>query len=296
MKTKTLLALAITIVLGAASAHAGDVGSGVKRGGDEFAQDAKAFGKAVKGLSGKIHNEIASGSTQMITGPTGQSIMIVGDVTQEAATAIASQYDSSRDALRCVAQDPINPFLDSGCVVQYGGRTLIHTLHVAGDGTQTLIVGAADILSEVFNGFSRVMLSAARNTGELNTPVGAFFLLTYHVTKGGETALRFAMVDVVGRSALVLVDEGANLAIAPIDAMYDVVTLHWKRAGVKIINLPLKAINAAMNIPLRIIFGDKSKNLVARTVSPLGRLVNSTLGIENERARSLSKSRAGLGH
>jgi hypothetical protein len=293
MKNKTLLALAIALTVGAASARA-DVGDGVKRGGDVFAQDANAFGKAVKGLSNDINNEILSGSTQIVTGPTGQTIMIVGDVTKEAATAISDQYDHSRNALRCVSNDPLNPFQDSGCIVQYGGRTLILTLNVAADGTQTLIVGAADVLSQVFDGFSRVMLSAAQNTGELNTPVGAFFLLTYHITKGGETVLRFAMVDVVGRSALVLVDEGADLVVAPIDAMYDVVTLHWKRAGVKIINLPLKAINAVVNIPLRIIFGEKSKDFVSRTVSPLGRLINNTLGIDDNKANELNHSRAGL--
>lgn len=296
MKTKTLLALAMTLVLGATLAMASDIGEGVKRGGDEFAEDAKAFGKAVKGLSDEIHNDILSGSTQMVTGPTGQTIMIVGDVTQEAATAISAQYNSSRDALRCVSNDLLNPFKNSGCVVQYGGRTIILTLHVAENGTQTLVVGAADVLGEVFNGFSKVMLSAARNTGELNTPVGAFFLLTYHISKGGETALRFAMVDIVGRSALILIDEGANLAVAPIDALYDVVTLRWKRAGVKIINLPLKAINAVANVPLRIIFGQSGKDLVKRTVSPLGRVINKTLGINDERARELGRSRAELGH
>jgi hypothetical protein len=293
MKVTTLLALAAVLTM-TVQAKASVPGT-IRNAGNAFEQDAKDFGKAVKGLSHDVSNEIIDGSTQTVTGPSGQAIILVGDVSGQAANAIADQLEHTGGALRCVADDLLNPFSTSGCVVQYGGQTLILGVNTASNGAQTLVIATADGLSEVFNGFSRVMQSAANTTGGMSNPVGAFFLLTYQISKTGETVMRFALVDVAARSARILVEEGSSVVVAPIDALYDVVTLHWVRAGVKIINLPLKAANAALNIPLRIIFGHKAKNGLMRAVSPMGRLINHTLGIPDQRANDKMQSRAGLG-
>ncbi len=294
MKTRLIITLA-ALSFAATGSFAKDIGDKVKSGGQTFEQDANAFGQDIKDISSQTNSEILSGSTQMVTGPTGEAVMLVGDVGGEAASAIASQYHSTGDSLRCVAQDLLNPFKDGGCVVQYGGRTIVLAVATAANGSNLLIMAAADGLSEAFTGFSRVMNASADATGRLENPVGAFFVLAYHVTKAGETVLRFALVDVVSRSVLILADEGTTVVSAPIDAMYDVITLHWKRAGVKIINLPIIAANAIINVPVRIIFGSKHRDVLLKTLSPMGRLVNKTLGIRDERARDLEKSRTGLG-
>lgn len=293
MKSRLIITLA-ALTFAATSSFAKDIGEKVKSGGETFEQHANEFGQEIKDLSEKTNSEIVNGSAQMVTGPAGESVMLIGDVTGEAASAIASQYSSTGDALKCLAKDPLNPFKDSGCVVQYGGRTIVLAVATTANGSHLLIMAAADGLSEAFNGFARVMDAAADGTGRLENPVGAFFVLAYHVTKAGETVLRFALVDVAGRSVLILADEGTTVVSAPINALYDVVTLKWKRAGVKIINLPLIAANAIVNVPVRIILGSSKKDAVMKTVSPMGRFVNKSLGIRDQRARDLHKSRAKL--
>jgi hypothetical protein len=245
----------------------------------EFDKDARAFGHSIEALHNKVRNEMASGAVQIVAGPAGEVVELVGDVTAEAGLAVDGEYQRTKRGLKCIAKDPINPFKDSGCIVQYGGRTLALVIATADDGTEIVIVAAADTMSEVFNGFKHVMNSAANATGRMSNPVGAFFVLTYNVSNLTEMAVRFALVDIGARSVSILAEQGTKIVAAPLSALYDVVTLRWGRAGIKIFNLPERLLNSAVNIPVEIIFGRKQKDLVLRTLSPLGRWVDHGLGL-----------------
>ncbi|MES3039402.1 MAG: hypothetical protein V4736_15950 [Bdellovibrionota bacterium] len=283
----TLMALTVGLTLVTPPVQA-DIGDHVQNAGESFEKDAEKFGTAIKSISGELNSQIGSGAVRVVTGPSGQAVMLVGDVTLAAATAVARAYDNTQGALKCLAKDPLNPFKDSGCVVQFAGQTLILAVTTLGDGSQTLIVGAADALSEAFGGFKSVLQSMARHTGGTSNPVGTFFVLAYHLTKGGEAVVHFALVDVAARSISILAEEGTTLVSAPISALYNIVTLKWKRAGVKLINIPVKLVNSLVNIPVRIIFGKKKKDTVLRTLSPLGRWVNKRLHLDNDKVNALA--------
>lgn len=174
---RKMICVAVSAMCLSGFAQAKDLGQVVGGAGNAFDRDARQFGASVQGISNRVKGQMASGAVEMLTGPAGETIMVVGDVTGEAATAVANEYNATSHGLRCMAGDPLNPFRDSGCVVRYGERTLIIGEMLLKDGSTTLVVGAADGLGDVFNGFAQIMNSAANHTGRMNNPAGAFSCL-----------------------------------------------------------------------------------------------------------------------
>ena len=290
MKKLIVVALA-AFALGGGAAHADDPAAKVLNSAQVFDKDAQAFGSAIKSISSKVQNQIASGTLQMITGPSGQAIMMVGDVTLEAAKTIDASYAQAQEEMNCSAGNSVKPFQTSGCVVRIANKSMILGVTTLRDGTKTLVIASADALDDAFSGLSRVMNATAKATGRLRNPVGAFFVLAYHVSQASETVVNFALVDVIARTVSVLADEGTKIIDAPMSALYDTVTLQWQPATVKAVNLPESILNSIVNVPAKLFFGKKATDATLRTLSPLGHLINGSLGLDSSKVRQMANSK-----